>query len=113
VVLYDDPPKGESVTRILACLVVASSLSGCFTAFQSVGVTAERLEPGGKGLFVVRPSSMDPKCSSKIAAPGGNDVDCNTEYLVGCDASVPEGQSFCSAMREKGPRDSIYPSSRR
>jgi hypothetical protein len=104
---------GGSVTRRLGCLVLLLPLSGCFTAFQSVGVTAERIEPGGKGLFTVRPSSMDPKCSSKVNAPGGNDVDCNTEYLVGCDASAPEGQSFCSAMREKGPRDSIYPTSRR
>ena len=105
--------KGGDVTRALACFVLLWPLSGCFTAFQKVGVTAERIEPGGKGLFTVRPSSLDPKCSSKIAAPGGNDVDCSTEYLVGCDASAPEGQSFCSAMREKGPRDSIYPASRR
>jgi hypothetical protein len=101
------------VTRSLTTILLVLPLAGCFTAFQSAGVTAERIEPGGKGLFTIRPSSLDPKCSSKVAAPGGNDVDCSTEYLVGCDASIPEGQSFCSVMREKGPRDSIYPASRR
>jgi hypothetical protein len=95
-------------------VLAALASAGCFTAFSSVGVTAERIEPGGKGLFTIRPSSYDNKCEVKVKATTGDaPVDCNTEYLVGCDASAPEGQSFCWAMKEKGPRDSVYPAARR
>jgi hypothetical protein len=106
--------------RLLTLLIVASLLwlSGCslfMPASHSATVTAERLEPGGKGLFVVRPQSDDPECLLKVPSPNGRTpLDCASEYLVACDASTPESKPFCSLVREKGPvRDSIYPAGRR
>ena len=95
-------------------LLILGLSSGCFHSFQSVKVSAERIEPGGKGLFVVRPSSMDQNCEVGIRTPGDPTIDCNSEYLVGCDGAAPDNQQFCSLMREKGPaRDSIYPAGKR
>ena len=94
-------------------------LSGCWAAphlaiyapTAPTMVTAQRLEPGGKGLFVVRPQADDPECFEQPKSPNGQTpVDCASQYLVGCDASAPASKPFCTLMHEKGPvRDSIYP----
>ena len=48
------------------------------------------------------------------AAGSSAPVRCDAEFLVACDASLPDSQPFCYLMREKGPvRDSLYPASRR
>jgi hypothetical protein len=93
-------------------------LPGCFLFGPLAGhspVTAERIEPGGKGLFVVRPHAEDADCQLKLASPNGTTpLDCSSEYLVACDASAPESKPFCSVVRETGPvRDSIYSASGR
>lgn len=92
-------------------------LSGCWAALTGghAPVTAARLEPGGKGLFVVRPQAEAPECVEALSSPNGaTPVDCTSEYLVSCDASAPENRPFCTLMRERGPvRESIYPGDRR
>ena len=106
--------------RFVANLAVLglALLSGCSAVAllgnHSAVVTAARLEPGGKGLFVVRPQADDPECVDRLQSPNGQTpVDCTSEYLVGCDGSTPANQPFCTLMREKGPvRESIYPGNR-
>jgi hypothetical protein len=73
------------------------------------------VEPGGKGLFIVRPEPSSKNCKvTVITENGASHTDCKAEYLVGCDASVPAKQPFCWLIRELGPvRESIYPANRR
>lgn len=101
-------------------LLVLFITSGCsaVTAFSSKAVptvTAERLEPGGKGLFVVRPFLSDDECQLKLQAPNGaTPVDCDSQFIVGCDGAIPESRPFCSLIHEQGPsRESLYPGARR
>ena len=106
------------VSRLLMMSSVALLLPGCALFMPAAGhstVSAERLEPGGKGLFVVRPHADEAECLLKVQSPNGRTpLDCSSEYIVACDASTPESKPFCSVVREKGPvRDSIYPGSRR
>jgi hypothetical protein len=77
--------------------------------------TAERLDPGGKGLFTLRPPMSVEECRENVHAAGSSAaVQCDAEFIVGCDASLPEDQPFCYLMKEKGPvRDSLYPAARR
>jgi hypothetical protein len=78
-------------------------------------VSAERIEPGGKGLFVIRPPTPRDGCEVKVASQrGALPVGCESQFVVGCDASIPESRPFCMLMREKGPvRESIYPAASR
>jgi hypothetical protein len=96
------------------------SLTSCAILAQLGGsrgttVPAERLEPGGNGLFVVRPYSSDPECVESLQSPNGRTpVDCNAEFLVGSDAAAPDSKQFCALVQEKGRvRESIYPGNRR
>lgn len=106
------------VSLLVLLAVTGAALTGCSTlsvlAARST-VSAERIEPGGKGLFVVRPSAEDPACEEKLQSP--NDampVDCDSEFIVGCDGATPDGKPFCALVREKGRvRNSIYPGNRR
>jgi hypothetical protein len=113
-------PLPHNALRNLTLLLSWISLTGCaalasFGGGGSTTVTAERLEPGGKGLFVVRPYASDPECVEQLQSPNGKTpVDCNAEFLVGCDASAPDSKQFCTLVQEKGrARDSIYPGNRR
>lgn len=71
-------------------------------------VMAARLEPGGRGLFVVRPPSAPDGCT--ISAGNPTPLACTNAYLVSCDATLPESEPFCRVTPEIGPvRESIYP----
>ena len=100
---------------VCVCAAMASGCSGLGLFSKSQIVTAERLEPGGKGLFVVRPPAGDAECSVTVKTRTRREqLACNSEFLVSCDASRPDDKPFCTLMRERGPvRDSIYPADRR
>jgi len=71
-------------------------------------VTAARLEPGGRGLFVVRPPAGATGCTIGVAH--SPEIECDSQYLVTCDATAPENEPFCHVTEETSPaRESIYP----
>ena len=101
----------------LILLLMASSL-GCASLAVGGGQTQVKMvaeKPGGRGLFLVSPSDNYQDCAVVVAtATGQARLDCNTQFLVGCDASVPDSQSFCWLMQEVGPvRESTFPKARK
>lgn len=107
--------EGTMQRSLVCCAVLFLSACSIAGAMGHTTVTAERLEPGGKGLFVVRPYDGEKDCAEAIKGTNGAKVvDCNSEFLVGCDATTPDGRPFCVLMKEKGlVRDSIYPAGKR
>lgn len=67
----------------------------------------------GKGLFIVQPLIDDPKC--KVDVNGGEaELDCNSEYVISCDITLPNTRPFCSLVSEIGvDRQSAYPREKR
>ena len=88
---------------------VTSSLGGTSDVKMTV------VEPNGKALFIIKPNATYEGCAVDVATKAGDVlVDCDSEYLVGCDASVPKDTPFCWVIEEVGPvRDSAYPRDRR
>ena len=108
--------------RLLLILGIALSLPGCSLLSQvssSLSGTSDVkmtvVEPNGKALFIIKPNAEYKGCAVEVATRGGETpVDCESEYLVGCDASVSKDTPFCWVIEEIGPvRDSAYPRDRR
>lgn len=107
--------------RLLFVLGIAILLPGCsvLSAVTSMSVTSDVkltvVEPNGKALFIIKPDANYEGCAVDVNTKAGDvPVDCESEYLVGCDASVPKDTPFCWVIEEVGPvRDSAYPRDRR
>lgn len=105
-------------------LITAVFGSGCGT-FSSISkalgtdtpsdIEMVVVEPGGKGLFVIRPDVNIKDCMVEVETKGGlSKTDCTNQFVVGCDATVDEDTPFCWLVTEVGPvRDTAYPKKRR
>jgi len=100
--------------RLTAALWLIASTAGCgglgamLSGPARLPVTAARVEPVGRGLFVVRPPAGSPTCT--IAVAHSPQIECDNQYLVTCDATAPESEPFCHVTEEASPvRESIYP----
>ena len=107
--------------RLLLVLGIATILPGCSLLSQITTMSGASdvkmtvVEPNGKALFIIKPNATYEGCAVDVATKAGDVlVDCDSEYLVGCDASVPKDTPFCWVIEEVGPvRDSAYPRDRR
>ena len=90
-----------------------SQLSSSLSGSSDVKMTV--VEPNGKALFIIKPNADYKGCAVDVSTKAGDvPVDCESEYLVGCDASVPKDTPFCWVIEEVGPvRNSAYPKDRR
>lgn len=109
---YNQNPNRYDVA-LGALLMLTVTQAGCgglgaLTGPAKSPVTAARIDPGGHGLFVIRPPSGPDGCN--IAVQGSAPLECDNEYLVSCDATLPDNEPFCRVTPELGPvRESIYP----
>ena len=100
--------------RVLMGILLLLCAPACAT--MSTGeVNLVRGGAYGKAIFIVKPVVTDQFCAILVDGEDGKDyVDCNTQYLVGCDIDIPQDEPFCRLVREIGSeRDSIYPKDRR
>ncbi len=102
----------------LLCLVgICTTACGLF-ATQTIQTGHVYMAEGGtfgKAVFIVSPVNTDPDCQIEVDSQDGKRLlDCNSEYVIGCDVSIPGTQPFCQLVTEIGPeRDSSYPKTRR
>ncbi len=100
----------------LLVAVMSASMSGCATT-SAAAATVYLVESGayGKGIFMVAPAA-DKSCSVQVKGnkPEPTDLDCSSQYVIGCDIDVASSQPFCQLVREIGTdRESAYPQSKR
>lgn len=88
---------------------------GCASVKPTAQVHMAHEEARGKAIFLISPATSEPECSVPIdTSMGVKRLDCNSQYLMACDADAPADQPFCELVREVGQdRLSAYPQDRR
>ena len=107
--------RAMSIGLLLVVLVTGGGCAGLPSGRMSAEVEMVSVAPGGKALLLVRPNAHYGRCVVDVGAEEASvAVDCDAQYLVGCDAAGPSSEPFCRLVREVGPvRDSAYPEARR
>jgi hypothetical protein len=97
--------------RVLITMAFVATIPACHAPVQTAAVYQVEGAEFAKGMFLVAPTSDDPRCQIQVpTATGYRVVSCSTQYVVACDATRAEGQPLCKLATESGSdRDSSYP----